>query len=225
MYHIPIVNLFYDMLFDSAPTMAQLNSLLQVFGLLNGLLIGVSAAVMNIFQFEDVQVLVANLAAVDCTNMYDEYKSNAELAFVLLTSALLMLVMVFMFTANISFDVHGAADVEHKATQEAWWSVARYLMMLILVATAAGMSFVKMAVDNAFIIQHALTEDTCDKDQSRIFIYNMVFLTGCGVILPMVTLSLALSRKERAAEKQRRELTAKVDPSNSESETVEPTAA
>jgi hypothetical protein len=219
-YKVPIANVIYDTFFDEPPDMAQVNQLMNTFGLLNGLLLAVAAAVMNIFSPEDaknvwnqmqewakdpaLQALLQRCpSSLPCENAYEDYVFTSNVAFVFLGSAVMMLVLAYLFTAAISFsatDVDGEAKAMtvNRNAYRAWWSVVRWLFLLMAIMTAIGVYVTVVAVQSAWVVQNGHTPQKIRDLTNACIGWDVAVLAVVGGIVPTLLLSAGLINRETA---------------------------
>jgi len=212
-YRIPVLNVFYDLLFDDPPSLEQVNSIMSVFALMNGLFITVTAAVMNIFGPEDAKAardkiegwkttgwaekLKIGVSSAPTHDPLDDFKQMSTLGFATLAAAIMMLVVLYLGTTSIHFK--GPAGEHDASVFMGWWSVTRWLFLFMMLLTVIGLWATVCAVQDAFICQTSFTPQEMIDTVQRMVIYDTVFCGVIGVGIPLILVSGALINRERAA--------------------------
>lgn len=220
-YKVPVANVIYDTFFDEPPSMDQVNALLSTFSLLNGLLLAVAAAVMNIFSPGDAQEVSKQMqvwaeddgfrellakcpSSLPCDNAYEDFLLTSNFAFVSLGSAVLSLVLTFIFTAAINFDARrdgsqadgGSFDAKSYA---AWWNVVRWLLLIMVVMTALGVYATIVSVQAGWVVQHGHSPQKIRDLTNTCIALDIALLAVLGVAVPVLLMSAALINREQAA--------------------------
>lgn len=195
-YYVPMINVMYDFLFDETPSMAQINDVMNVFGLLNGLMMAVAAGVMNIFgpgAALAAEQLGDSITEVD--RFYKDFKMCSIFGFHCIGSAVLMLILMFLFMGNSSFTNAKGEDSERART--AWWHVTRWLVLFMMLMTGTGMTFTVLAVNHAFRLQHTKSTSEFNEIQDMLKIGTFILLLALGTVLPTSMLSTGLICKTK----------------------------
>jgi len=195
-YKVPLLNIVYDLFFDDAPTMDQVTGVMNVFGLLNGLNLSTTFALLTLFQNQDVEEVRFKELGHD---VYGHFEDMVVLALACVCTALIQLIALFLFTGTINFD--DSKGKFSKGAFEAWWWYNRWLFVLELVFSALGITFLILGVQAAYILQHAIDEDDAEKMMFKFGLSNFLGFLLCGFLIPVFILSAGLASRQNFLDK------------------------
>lgn len=187
-YFVPVVNVFYDMWFDTAPHLAQVNECMATFGLIAGLMVTVAQAVMNTLSSEDVETY----KETNYGGSYDAFKFWGPTGFALLSASMLAVVVHYLASS--------CSDVENMSPEvyRAWWVFVRGNIGITFALTVMGLTGVMLSAMHLFILQHS------DSEEEALELNNWTMGTlcgfvmgGCGVSIPWLCMSLGLLNYKR----------------------------
>ena len=154
LFSVPIVNLFYDLLFDVPPTLTQVGQMLNMLGLMNSLLLAVSLHMLNIFSPHEVDVVRER----NFIGTYEQFKVSAVFAAACNVSALMQNVLTFLI-------IRASNEMEMEGRKK-WWSLQRWNVMNMGLFTVAGCTFLFYTSTRIYILQHAETKQEAEDTQA-----------------------------------------------------------
>lgn len=204
-YYIPIVNIFYDFLFDETPTMDQIVQIILTFAFLNGLILGVVANSLSAIAPEDAHMLrersnmwTANdkikLLPGEVIDPYERFVLYADVAFDTIVAAVMILVLISLFSSATTFrDKNGCHS---NRAMSAWWLWNKWLIALIFVLTACGLTMMVISIKYLFSLCHATDEDQLADFILWTDVGNYFFLLLLGFFVPVFILSAGVINRE-----------------------------
>lgn len=186
-YYVPVFNIFYDLLFDSAPSLGQLNECMGTYGLISGLMVTVAQAVMNSLETGDS----LEYLETDYGRAYTAFKFWAPTGFALLSASMLAVVVHYLASS--------CSDVDSMSPEvfQWWWFFVRGNVAITLLLTIFGLTGVMMAAYKLFILQHAHSDDEAmiiNGFTSRILCGGVMGIAGVSAPWLLMSLGLACSK-------------------------------
>jgi hypothetical protein len=198
---MPVVNLVYDLLFDDPPSVANVEKLLNVYGLVTALLLGSILGLLGSVDVEELeeadrryQVAVEegrcwyNEDYIDYRTFGGQYSFrlafNYTLATALISAALFCTVLVYMCFTSHDFD-------NDKPAFDRWWRWGRWPVVFIFIATMVGsaLTFCAFAILGEVkwpFMGCMRTEDSLDFDKGSFYGFDFFKLVSFGVMVPMI---------------------------------------
>lgn len=211
---IPGVNLVYDMFFsESTPTQKAIFGLLDIVGLLNGLLLSSAIALVIAVSYQECSAADSRFISSDSTSSltgYQQFWSNnygsdypSKLLFDSVHNAICFVFaaitgVVYIYSdlvAKITND-DALVDVEKREEEwyfELWWKYARFGIIILLAFTVSSCYYIVDAVNILFLIKYpdyqVATFGRAYNTQSPIYgmyrRYRLIFTIG-GIIMSLV---------------------------------------
>jgi hypothetical protein len=197
----PLVNLVYDLLFDEPPSVANVEKLLNVYGLVSALLLGSILGLQGSVSVEELEEADRRyqVAQLERRCWYNEdYKDydtfggqySHRLAFfynvatVCISATLFCTVLVFMCFTSHDFD-------NDKPAFDRWWTYGRWPVAFIFLAMMVGSSqtfnaFVTLGEIKWPFMQCMQTEDSLDFDKGSLSGIDFSQFQLWGVLVPML---------------------------------------
>lgn len=210
-----MINLIWDFIFDQIPTMDQIYQVLNSLALLNGLMLTMAAAVMNVFDEEQatnirhkVDEFIKDggkfcIISPVCVDPYAYFIFLSVVAFGTTTAAIMVLILMYLFIGSMDFDNHHG--VHSQQAMKAWWNWCRLLITIVVALTGIGLYSLMVSIGMAWAMQHGNTRANMESLVWQSDLQCFIWLLGGGVLVPMILLSMALRAKENELERLRME--------------------
>lgn len=223
LYRVPFLNVIYDCLFDGTPTMEQVNALIAAWAFIDAILITMAGSIMTTLdrgQAIDLREQVSDfvnqtqvkLLNGELVQPYDKFVIYSCVSFGLITSAVFMVIIMYLGMGTISFNTKDGR-FSQKAFA-AWWSWNRWLYVLLIVVSASGVALLVISICYCWAMQHGNTPEMLAQLIWYSDLGNYIFLVLLGVFCPMVALSGGLVARDQTFDNVAKAL-------NFEEETVE----
>lgn len=202
---IPIINLFYDLLFRGAPTMEQLNAVMAALALLSGLVASMAGALLvctapgDIAEMRnqtqrwiaEVNVTLLNGEVID---PYSRFKVFSSIGFVSVTASILSLTLMYLGVGSITFE--NAAGKESPKMMAAWWKWTRWLVFLNIALIGIGTAMLVMATQYLFSMQWAANAQIFAQNIWWGDLTDYLLLVALGILSTLVLLSGGLMARD-----------------------------
>ena len=161
--YVPVVNMFYDLLFDATPSPDSIKELLNLVGLIDALMLSIAIGYLTAVEYDELVELderFMDLPEGNSTGYYDSYYGedtvgglqfnhvrgapSTEYAIACIKSisflfaSLSLSLMAYTDLVNKDFNGETAAKTEELVT--AWWRYARIGVFLSVLGTVAGVT-------------------------------------------------------------------------------------
>ena len=197
--NFPLINVFFDLLFDLPPTPDQLKESLNLIGLIAALLLTMVGAAP--YTGTDY---AAHIKEVNSTRVFDKFVITTTMSYAGLGAALFGVVAMLLFMGHTSF--RGPDGQNSHKLLAVWWRWARWMFLYIflvmvasiVVAYNANSALLRMTVPHTvspddpdylsteagFGGPHPISAENAGKTQdSWLWIMLMYTMLGCGIPL------------------------------------------
>ena len=221
-HQVPFFNILYVFLFDGAPDEDEVREILNTMILLSALIVTVVVTFVTSFEVDEITKWKQNFDAnglMECLQLnskhdegffeewYEYFVRDTSSAIACSSASCLSLVMFYMVSTNLNFNVEDNEGVYH-----VWWRYARWIVGCALIGLCFAILFMFYSIIDLYVIKFPdyYVSSTCESEYQEwdyveqstwgYALSHLKVILFLGLSLTMMLLSLGIRAKYRREE-------------------------